>query len=109
MKILTVDHHSISGDQARYCTHLCTRKTRETNKLKRKIQQTILRLSFSELEGSYICIRNIHSILISNIDDLTDILETDDQGDCDYTGREMPERRFNPDSENLARKTSLMD
>ena len=56
------------------------------------------------MEEYYACVRNFHSRLISKIDDYTELLETDDQGDPVYPNRGIPESRYNHDSDNFNKK-----
>ena len=43
------------------------------------------------------------------IDDWTNLLETDNQGDLVYPNREIPELGYVPESEDITRRTSKMD
>ena len=74
---------------------------KEVNKLRRKHKQTLSRYNFIDLESLYIYVRDLHTRLISKIDDWTDILNTDDQGDPIYPKPGMPESRYAPESEYL--------
>ena len=84
-------------------------RNKEVNKLRRKQKQTLSWYNLADLESIYIYVRDLHSRLISKIDDWTDLLDTDDQGDPIYPDPGMPESRYAPDSEDLTRKTSVIE
>ena len=80
-----------------------------TNRLRRKARQTISRINFSELEEGYSHLKEVHSRFLSKVDDWTELLETDEEGEPEYPQRGMPESRYNPDNEELSRKASLIE
>ena len=84
-------------------------RDKEVNKLKRKVRQTISRINFSQLEGEYVRVKEIHDRFASKIDDWTELLEANEDGEPAYPQRGMPESRYNPDNEDLARKTSQLE
>ena len=68
------------------------------------MKQTLSRYNFADLETLYIYVRDLHSRLFFKIDDWTDLLDTDDQGDPIYPEPGMPESRYAPDGEDLTKK-----
>ena len=66
-------------------------------------------MNFHYLEETNAHVRNIYSRLISKVDDWTELLDTDEQGDPVYLDRGMPESHYNPDIEDLSRKTSIKE
>ena len=84
-------------------------RDKEVNKLRRKSRQTISIYNFTELEDIYIRVRDIHSRFNSKIDDWTELLDTDQEGDPVFPERGFPESRYSPDNEDLSRKTSQME
>ena len=83
-------------------------RDKEANKLRRKARQTILRINFSQLEDGYVRVKGLHDRFTSRIDDWIELLETNEDGEPTYPQRGMPESRYNPDNQNLARKASLL-
>ena len=61
------------------------------------------------MEDIYICVRDIHSRFNSKIDDWTELLDTDQEGDPVFPEIGAPESRYSPDNEDLSRKTSQME
>ena len=84
-------------------------RDKEANKLRRKACQTILRINFSQLEEGYVCVKGLHDRFTSRIDDWIELLETNEDGEPTYPQRGMPESRYNPDNQDLARKTSQLE
>ena len=81
-------------------------KDKQVNKTRRMSQQTITRNTFSRLEQEYIHLKDLHSRFPSKVNDWIDLLDTDKEGDHIYPARGMPESRYNPDNEDIARKNS---
>ena len=88
---------------------LVKERDKEVNKLRRKVHQTISRANFSRLEENYVHVQEIDNRFASKIDDWTELLETDEDGEPIYPQRGMPESRYNPDNEDVARKNSLLE
>ena len=84
-------------------------RDKEANKLRRKACQTILRINFSQLEEGYVRVKGLHDRFTSRIDDWIELLETNEDGEPTYPQRGMPESRYNPDNQDLARKTSQLE
>ena len=84
-------------------------RDKEANKLRRKARQTILRINFSQLEEGYVRVKGLHDRFTSRIDDWIELLETNEDGEPTYPQRGMPESRYNPDNQDLARKTSDLE
>ena len=84
-------------------------RDKEANKLRRKARQTILRITFSQLEEGYVCVKGLHDRFTSRIDDWIELLETNEDGDPTYPQRGMPKSRYCPDNQDLARKTSQLE
>ena len=70
---------------------------------------TITRNNFSDLEEEYIRLKEVHSRFPSKVNNWSDLLDTDKEGDPIYPERGMPESRYNPDNEDIARKASLIE
>ena len=81
-------------------------RDKEANKLRRRARQTILRINFSQLEEGYACVKEIHDRFTSKREDWIELLGTNEDGEPTYPQRGMPESRYNPDNQDLARKTS---
>ena len=79
-------------------------RDRLTNRLRRRTRQTISRNNFSDLEEQYSHLKEVNSRFFYKVDDWTDLLETNEDGEPVYPQRGMPESRYNPDNEDLARK-----
>ena len=88
---------------------LVRERDKEVNKLRRKVHQTITRANFSRLQEDYVRVKGIDDRLASKIDDWTELLEADEDGEPIYPQRGMPESRYNPGNEDLARKASLLE
>ena len=84
-------------------------RDKEANKLRRKARHTILRINFSQLEEGYVSVKGLHDRFTSRIDDWIELLETNEDGEPTYPQRGMPESRYNPDNQDLARKTSQLE
>lgn len=82
---------------------------KEANKLRRKAHQNILRIDFSQLEEGYGRFKEIHDRFTSRIDDWIELLEINENGEPTYPERGMPESRYNPEYQDLARKTSQLE
>ena len=82
---------------------------KEVNKLKRRCRQNINLFNFNELENIYIHIRDIHSRFNAKIDDWTELLDENEEGEPIYPERGMSESRYAPDNEDLNRKTTIME
>ena len=83
-------------------------RDKEVTKLKRRIRQTITLFNFNELENIYIHIRDISSRFNAKIDDWTELLDENEEGEPIYPERGMPETRYTPGNEDLNRKTNVM-
>ena len=84
-------------------------REREANRLRRRARQTILRINFSQLEEGYACVKEIHDRFTSKREDWIELLGTNEDGEPTYPQRGMPESRYNPDNQDLARKTSQLE
>ena len=84
-------------------------RDKEANKLRRRARQTILRINFSQLEEGYARVKEIHDRFTSRIEDWIKLLGTNEDGEPTYPQRGMPESRYNPDNQDLARKTSQLE
>ena len=84
-------------------------REREANRLRRRARQTILRINFSQLEEGYARIKEIHDRFTSKREDWIELLGTNEDGEPTYPQRGMPESRYNPDNQDLARKTSDLE
>ena len=84
-------------------------RDRITNRLRRRACQTISRINFSELEEEYSHLKEVHSRFLSKVEDWTELLETNEDGEPEYPQRGMPESRYSPDNEELTRKASLIE
>ena len=84
-------------------------RDKEANKLRRRARQTILRINFSQLEEGYARVKEIHDRFTSRIEDWIELLGTNEDGEPTYPQRGMPESRYNPDNQDLARKTSQLE
>ena len=82
---------------------------KQVNKTRGMSRQTITRNTFSGLEEEYIRLKDLHSRFPSKVNDWIDLLDTDKEGDPIYPARGMPESRYNPDNEDIARKNSLSE
>ena len=71
--------------------------------------QTISRNNFSNLEKEYVGLKEVHSRFISKVDGEIELLDSDEEGNPTYQARGMPESRYNPDNEDITRKTSLIE
>ena len=70
--------------------------------------QTISGINFFNLEDEYVCLKEVYSRFLSKVDYWIKLLDTDEEDNPIYPVRGMPESRYNPDNEEIARKTSLM-
>merc|ERR1712240_86356 len=84
-------------------------RDKEANTFRRMARQTFLRINFSQLEEGYVRVKGLHDRFTSRIDDWIELLETNDDGEPTYPQRGMPESRYNPDNQDLARKTSQLE
>ena len=84
-------------------------RDKEANKLRRRARQTILRINFSQLEEGYAHVKEIHNRFTSKREDWIELLGTNEDGEPTYPQRGMPESRYNPDNQDLARKTSDLE
>ena len=84
-------------------------RDKEANKLRRRARQTILRINFSQLEEGYARVKEIHDRFTSKREDWIELLGTNEDGEPTYPQRGMPESRYNPDNQDLARKTSDLE
>ena len=81
----------------------------QVNKLRRKSCQPIWSINFSNLEEEYIYLKEVHSSFLSKVDHWIKLLDTDEEGNPIYLERGMPKSKYNPDNEDIARKTSLIE
>ena len=61
------------------------------------------------MKEGYSHLKEVHSRFISKVDDWTELLETNEDCEPVYPLRDMPESKYNPDNEDLSRKTSQME
>ena len=84
-------------------------RDKEVNKLKRRICQPISLHNYNELENIYSRVKRLHSAFYAKVEDCTELLKEDDNGDPIYPERGMPESRYVPDNEDLKRKTTILE
>lgn len=84
-------------------------RDKQVNKTRRMSCPTITRNTLSGLEEKYIRLKDLHSRFPSKVNNWIDFLDTDEEGDPIYPARGMPESRYNPDNEDIARKNSLSE
>ena len=84
-------------------------RDKEVNKLKRRLCQPISRHNYNEVENSYSRVKELHSAFYAKVEDWTELLEEDENGDPIYPERGMPESRYAPNNEDLKRKTTTME
>ena len=84
-------------------------RDKEVNKLKRRLCQPISRHNYNEVENSYSWVKELHSAFYAKVEDWTELLEEDENGDPIYPERGMPESRYAPDNKDLKRKTTILE
>ena len=84
-------------------------RDKEANKLRRKARQDTLKINFSQIEEGYTHVKEIHDRFTSEREDWIELLGTNEDGEPTYPQRGMPESRYNPDNQDLARKTSDLE
>ena len=68
-------------------------RDKTTNRLRRRARQTISRNNISYLEEEYSHLKEVHARFLSKVEDWTDLLETNEDGEPTYPERGMPESR----------------
>merc|ERR1711989_52547 len=96
-------------DVIRELADLERERDKKANKFRRRAHQTILRINFSQLEEGYTRVKEIHDRFTSKREDWIKLLVTNEDGEPTYPQRGMPESRYNPDNQDLARKTSDLE
>ena len=94
-------------DLIRELADLERERDKQVNKTRRMSWQTITSNTFSGLEEEYIRLKDLHLRFPSKVNDWIDLLDTDEEGNPIYQARGIPESRYNPDNEDIARKNSL--
>ena len=84
-------------------------REREANRLRRRARQTILRINFSQLEEGYARVKEIHNRFASKREDWIKLLGTNKDGEPTFPQSGMPESRYNPENQDLARRTSAIE
>ena len=56
-------------------------RKKEVNKLKRRAGQTISLFNYNQLENIYTHVRELHSAFNAKVDDRTELLDVDEEGD----------------------------
>ena len=84
-------------------------REREANRLRRRARQTILRINFSQLEEGYARVKEIHDRFTSKREDWIKLLGTNKDGEPTFPQSGMPESRYNPENQDLARRTSAIE
>ena len=82
---------------------------KQLSRLNRKNCQVISVTYFSELEGEYLRLKQIHSRFNHGVDDLINLLATNEEGNPIYQGRGLPGSRFNPANLEIASKATLLE
>merc|ERR1711989_15414 len=96
-------------DVIRELADLERERDKKANKFRRRAHQTILRINFSQLEEGYTRVKEIHDRFTSKREDWIELRGTNEDGEPTYPQRGMPESRYNPDNQDVARKTSDLE
>ena len=76
-------------------------------RIERMTQGTITKNSFSRLEQEHIRLKELHIRIPSRINDWTELLDTNQEGEAIYLERGEGESRYRPDNQEIIREKPL--
>ena len=84
-------------------------RDRTTNRLRRSCNKTLTKFNFGRMEDLYIALMDLDSRLSLRINNLEEMLDSDESGNPIYPDRGMPKYRYSLEAEDFSRKTKTME